>query len=504
MPDRPNILVIMSDQHHAGIMGCAGDPVADTPALDRLAAGGVRFGNAYCPFPLCGPSRMAFMTGRHPHDIEIWTNETQLSCDVPTFAHGLLAAGYETVISGRMHFVGYDQRHGFAQRLLGDVPESAYIAAGWKLQRVLGELIDTPGMGLPGVVKSGPGRTGYHAYDETVTRATVEWLRERDRQSAEAPFLLTVGYASPHCPLVAPPEDFHFFADRITADDLPAFHPEQHPVVADQRRKWGVDPLPPVEAMWRARVSYYGLCRFLDRQVGQVLAALEEAGLAENTLIVYTSDHGEMLGEHGTWWKSTFYDGAERVPLIVSWPGHLAPDSTMQNASLIDIGATLLDLAGAPPLPSAAGRSLRPLLERQGAWDDTVFAEYIAHLDGRTVPCRMVKQGPWKYNYYHGLRPELFNLEDDPGEERDRWDDPACAAIRETLHALALRDWDPAFVHRRVTDWERVHPLIRTCSLAAPLPEPDPVWFDTPPENWHEEVPMPVTTPGVVRRQSTQ
>jgi len=248
MPDRPNFLVIMSDQHHAGIMGCAGDPVAHTPALDRLAADGVRFTNTYCPFPLCGPSRMAFMTCRHPYDIESWTNETQLGSDFPTFAHGLLAAGYETVLSGRMHFVGHDQRHGFARRLLGDVPESAYIAAGWKLQRVLGELVDTPGMALAGIVKSGPGRTGYHAYDEVVTRTTVEWLRERGRQQAAPPFLLTVGYAAPHCPLVAPPEDFARFADRITAADLPAVDLEQHPIIADQRRQWGVDPLPPVEA----------------------------------------------------------------------------------------------------------------------------------------------------------------------------------------------------------------------------------------------------------------
>jgi len=493
MPNRPNILVIMSDQHHAGVMGCAGDAVADTPALDRLAVGGVRFTNTYCPFPLCGPSRMAFMTCRHPYDIESWTNETQLSSDLPTFAHGLLAAGYETVLSGRMHFVGQDQRHGFTRRLLGDVPESAYIAAGWKLRRVLGELVDTPGMALAGVVKSGPGRTGYHAYDETVTRVTVDWLRERGRQAA-APFLLTVGYAAPHCPFVAPPEDFACFASRVTAADLPAFAPEQHPVITEQRRKWGVDPLPPVEAMWRARAAYYGLCRFLDRQVGQVLKALEEAGLVENTLVVYTSDHGEMLGEHGVWWKSCFYDGAERVPLIVSWPGQLAPGSNPRNVSLIDIGATLLELAGAPPLPAAAGRSLRPLLEGKAGWVDTAYAEYIAHYEGRIVPCRMVRRGPWKYNYYHGLRPELFNLAEDPGEERDQWDDPACDPVKEELHALALHDWDPEFVIRRVAAWEREQPLLKSCIDAAPLPEPDPLWFDTPPENWHEEVEMPFTS----------
>ena len=488
MSTQPNILLIMSDQHHAGIMGCAGDAAVHTPALDALAAAGTRFTRAYCPFPLCGPSRMAFMTARHPGDIGVWTNETQLGSDVPTFAHGLLAAGYETVLSGRMHFVGQDQRHGFRHRLIGDVPESAYLAAGWKLRQVLGDLTDTPGMARAGIMKSGPGRTGYHAYDEAVTRATAAWLRDRGRQPQESPFLLTVGYASPHCPFIAPPEDFARAAERISLADLPPAGPPPHPLIAAQREQFGVDPLPPVEAQWRARVAYYGLCGFLDRQIAQVLEALHGAGLADNTLIVYTSDHGEMLGEHGAWWKSCFYEGSQRVPLIVSWPGHFAAGEVSRNAGLLDIGPTLLDLAGAPALPGVAGRSLRPLLEGAAEWEDTVYAEYLGQYDGQIVPCRMVKQGPWKYNYYHGLRPELFNLAEDPGEERDRRDDPACAAIRDRLHALALRDWDPDFVRRRVADWRAAQPLLKRWLDTAAPPEPDPLWFAAPPENWYEPV----------------
>ncbi len=219
MPNRPNILLIMSDQHQAGVMGCAGDAVAETPALDRLATAGALFSSAYCAYPLCGPSRMAFMTARHPHELRCWSNENQLDSDAITFAHGLLVAGYETVISGRMHFVGQDQLHGFTRRLIADVPESAYLSAGWKLQRVLGDLVDTPGMSLSSLVKSGPGRTGYHSYDEAVTRATVNWLAERGKAREERPFLLTVGYVSPHCPFVAPPEDFARYADRLSMDD---------------------------------------------------------------------------------------------------------------------------------------------------------------------------------------------------------------------------------------------------------------------------------------------
>ena len=472
----------MSDQHHAGILGCAGDAVAHTPALDGLAAAGVRFTNAYCPFPLCGPSRMSFMTCRHPHELGLWDNDGELHTDIPTMVHSFLAGGYDTILSGRMHFAGHDQRHGFAARLLGDVPESVYISAGWKLQRVLGDLADTPGMSLTGLTKSGPGRTGYHAYDEAVTRVTVDWLRERGHANAGKPFFLTVGYASPHCPFVAPPEDFERFAGRIGAGDLPAPGGALHPVNADRRKRFQTDPPPPLDAQWRTRVAYYGLCAFLDRQVEAVLGALRDAGLTEDTLLVYTSDHGEMLGEHGMWWKSTFYDGACRVPLLVSWPGRIEGGRAIgRNVSLMDIGTTFLDLAGIEPLPGASGRSFRSLLSgKSEGWDDAVFAEYAE--PGR--PSRMVRRGPWKYNYYPGSRPELFNLEDDPGESNDLWDDPQLAAVRGELHEIVLQGWDPDRVAERTRRREKERALIANWVRATNPPEPDPLWFDRPPENW--------------------
>ncbi len=197
---KPNILVIMSDQHHAGVMGCAGDSIADTPHLDKLASRGVRFSNAYCSCPLCGPSRMSFMTGKHPHEINQWDNQNVLDSDTPTFADSFASAGYDTALSGRMHFVGEDQRHGFAERLIADVSPTAYIMAGWQLDKVVGDLVDTCGMSLSGIKKSGPGRTGYQEYDETVTSTTVDWLKDRGQGNPGSPFLLTVGYVTPHCP----------------------------------------------------------------------------------------------------------------------------------------------------------------------------------------------------------------------------------------------------------------------------------------------------------------
>lgn len=481
--ERPNILLIMSDQHHAGIMGCAGDWVVQTPTLDRLASRGVRFSSAYCSFPLCGPSRMSFMTCRHPHENGLWTNEEELSSAIPTFAHAFLAGGYDTVLSGRMHFVGWDQRHGFAERLVGDVPPTVYLSDGWKLDGILGELKGTGGMNLNGILKSGPGRSAYHAYDETVTRATVDWLKKRGKADQPAPFLLTVGYVSPHCPFVAPPEDFERYAGAIAEADLPSPSANLHPSNAERRKRFQTDPPPPRDAQWRARVAYYGLCSFVDRQVAAVLGALEASGLADHTLVVYTSDHGEMLGEHGMWWKSTFYDGASRVPLLLSYPvGFKGEGRVDRNVSLMDLGVTLLDLCGIEPLPGASGRSFRPLLSGQDeGWDDTVFAEFAS--PGETTCGRMVRSGPWKYNYHHGDRPELFNLQEDPGERNDLSRDAGHQEICRRLHDLALKDWDPERVMRHMNRCAAERRLIGNWVRRTRPAEPDPLWFESVPEN---------------------
>ena len=492
MPEaRPNILIIMSDQHHAGVMGCAGDAVADTPSLDRLAAEGVRLSNTYCPCPLCGPSRMAFMTAQHPFGIDCWTNESAINPDTATFAHAFLAAGYETVLAGRMHFVGGQQRHGFVKRLIGDVPESGYLEAGWKLDRVVGPLRDTCGSGANAVIKSGPGRTGYQAYDRAVTQAAVDWLTTR--RDGNQPFLLTVGFILPHCPFVAPAEDFDYFAERISPADLPPPDEHLHPVMAHWRRSAGVDPPPPLDAQWRARVAYYGMCRMLDRNIAAILDALDHSGQADNTLVVYTSDHGEMLGEHGLWWKSTFYDGACRVPLLMRWPQHLpAGTARTENVSLIDIGPTLLDLAGAGPIPDVSGTSFRRLVDPTGdPWPDVAMAEYVYWSDDGLVPARMIRKGPWKCNLYHAAAGELFNLADDGGELRNRWNDLDLASIQDALIAQATAGWDSAAVLKRCSRMNSQRPLIGQWITQACPPEPDAVWFDAPPENTWDQTRRP-------------
>ncbi len=481
----------MSDQHHKRILGCAGDGLVQTPALDGLAARGVRFANASCTYPLCVPSRSSFLTCRHPHEIDVFTNNCELRTDRPTFAHAFHAAGYETVLAGRMHFVGMDQRHGFDTRLIGDVWGTAYPTGGdigGVMTRTLGDLTETGDQHLPSLLRSGPGRTGYLEYDQRVSETAAAWLQQRGAaREPSKPFLLTVGLMMPHCPFVAPREEFERYWPQITEASLPAFDPSAlHPVHQFHRGYNQIDGGVPTDAQRCVRAAYYGLVTHLDRQVAQILKALEASGLAESTIVVYTSDHGEQLGEHGLWWKSTFYEGSIGIPLLVAYPGGRRGGVVRENVSLMDVGVTLLDLAGAKPLPGATGRSFARLL-RDGVdpdWPDEVFAEYNPRHETAAPCARMIRRGPWKLNTYLDHRSQLFNLDEDSGENHDRIDDPACAGLVAELTARVQAGWDPARIQRLVSTRFGELQLLRRCLQDVRPPEPDAPWYGNhPPVN---------------------
>lgn len=481
MADKPNILLILSDQHNPHVMGCAEDSVARTPHLDALAARGVRFRSAYCPAPLCVPSRMAFLTGQHPSDIAVWTNQCVLSSSVPTFAHGLAAAGYETILCGRMHFRGPDQRHGFLSRRVGDVGGSFPGVKGVDLGPIP---LSSTGQSRPAVEIAGPGRQSYQVFDEHVAAACRDVLAGR---SSGRPFAMVVGLVLPHCPYVCPKELFEEYYEAVTLPEYPdGYFARQHPAIRDWRRRRGVLDLP-AETIRRARAGYYGLVTHMDALVGTMLEALAESGLAEDTVVVYTSDHGDMAGEHGLWWKSNFYEGSVGVPLIVSAPGRFAEGSKVDRVvSLLDLAPTLLEIGGGPELPHARGRSLLPFLLPGDAevadWPDVAFAEHYTS-GGGDPPCRMVRRGPWKLSYYDGYdTPQLFNLHDDPGELNDLGHAPELSALRQELLGLVLDGWSPermrAAVRRVVADL----PVLAAWGRAVQPPDPDH-WTPPPGSN---------------------
>ncbi len=447
---RPNLLFIFSDQHTQKVTGCYGDPVVQTPHLDRLAARGVTFDNAYTPSPLCTPARMALLSGRFPSTQACWTNSDALASDIPTFAHGLGIAGYRPALVGRLHAIGPDQLHGYLDRRVGD--HSTNWIGGYP--HSLGPLDKAAEPFRVSIERSGPGQSSYEVKDRDVTAAALELFDElaSDRRRGDAePFAVTIGLMLPHAPYVCADADYALYAGKVGLPRLPQPRNE-HPYFAWWREQTDTEDLPDDQVI-RARTAYYGLVTSMDRMIGQILDKLEQTGLADNTLIIYSSDHGDQLGERNLWWKQTFYDDSTKVPLILSWPGALPEGARRdQVVNLIDVGATMLDAAGAERLPRAAARSMLAVAQ-DGAtpWLGETYGEYctdgMARWTGaKPLQQRMVRTDRWKCVYYHGQRPQLFDLDADPDEMKDLAEDPRYAAIRDALCAKLLAGWDPAAI----------------------------------------------------------
>jgi len=445
---RPNILVIMTDQHSKHFLGCEGNELVRTPHLDRLASEGVRFENAYCPAPLCVPSRMSFMTGRYPSGNRVWNNNAILNAGIPTWAHALGRAGYETSLIGRMHFMGPDQRHGFENRPIGEY-SAGWPGVAWKCDVPIRAPYYHGGSGQsrPDVMEAGRGRTTYQYMDEQIVDAACGYLEDHAEGSGR-PFAAVVGLVLPHCPYIAPKEIFNYYYERI---DVPDTDKDLAPAVKQFQRSRKIATPLTTKQIRVARAAYYGLCEYVDHLIGRVLTTLEETGFAEDTLVVYCSDHGEMAGEHGCWWKSIYYEGSAGVPLIVRWPGVTPAGAICGHVSnLVDLAPTLIEVAGAPELPATDGRSLAPSLRGNPRPDssDETFSELCDHRGGH-VPSRMIRSGKWKLWQClgeEGLPPVLFDLEQDPGEHHDLGRNPAMAGVRDRLLNRLLEDWSPQHV----------------------------------------------------------
>lgn len=468
--DRPNVVLVMTDQHAARALGAAGDPAADTPALNNLAARGTRFESVYCPSPLCVPSRMAFLTGLEPHVSGVFGNDDFLPSDMPTVAHALGASGYDCRLIGRMHFYGPDQLHGFAARPIGD------IGPGWPGAGApdIGPLTAARGNRGDQVPKSGVGETSYQAYDRAVTETGVETLGAlcAARDAGGPPFLAMVSLFCPHPPYISLPEDHDAVADRVGLPRLrrPA---SRHPALADWAEAGGVDQIDEAAGM-RARRAYYGLVRMIDRFAGQIFDVVDGR---DDTVVIYVSDHGEALGERGLWWKSTFYEESATVPLIISGPGIPQGAVDKRVAGLTDLTATLLDWGGAAPLPGQSGRSLLG----GGDWTDRATSSYyggLMNIRTGALRHRMLRRGALKLCAYDGYPPTLHDLERDPDELSDiapeaqetvaelmadltdGWD-PRAIAAQQAINAArvaVIRDWVAAVQPKERLRWRDPQP----------------------------------------------
>lgn len=435
---KPNFLIIMSDEHDPMISTPYGHPFVRTPNMQRLADAGVVFDKAYCNSPLCVPSRASFMTGKHLYRVGAWDNSVPLATEQPTWAHRLNAAGYETCLSGKMHFIGPDQMHGFKRRIMPDIHG---------MGRISNHLPDWS-TGLPPASRNmrmrlmeepGAGDYEHMQYDEEVTRRCLNYLAEPERH--EQPWALCAAIFTPHFPFIVRPEYYHYYLKYVELPEIPSGHLEsQHQQIKNLRRYFDFNDIP-ADQIKKARAAYYGLVEFADEQIGALLDALQGNGLADDTIVIYITDHGEMLGQHGLWFKCTFYEPSSRVPLIIRWPGKLQAGTRYQQVtSLLDVVSTMLDIADADS-EFTDGNSLLPLLQGNSTnGEGLAIAEYEGH--GVTTACRMVRRGPYKLNYYYGERSELYDLDNDPNEFEDRIDDPDYATIVQELIEIVLHDWD--------------------------------------------------------------
>ncbi len=437
-----NVLFLLSDEHARSAAGCYGHPLVRTPTLDRLAARGQRFTRAYTPSPICIPARASLATGLPVFRHRCWSSAEPYHGQHESWMHRLRERGRHVVSIGKLHFRSGEDDNGFSEELL-----PMYLAnngRGWSQSLIRDTLPPFP-EAVELARELGPGESDYTRYDRRITERACAWLRE-EGGTEDGPWALFVSFVSPHFPLTAPQAFFDLYAGLDVPP--PRNGTVEHPVLREMRRFWDYDDyFEDDEARILARRNYYGLCSFLDDNIRQVLAALDDSGQAERTTIVYTSDHGEMLGEQGFWTKSVMYEESVAVPMLLAGPG-IPAGINPTPVSLNDLAATVEQAVAPGPRAVVEPWEARPLQDfaARPEPERLVISEY--HDGGSPTGLTMLRQGRWKYVHYAGGHPpQLFDLEKDPGERNDLGTDPAYAELRATLLAQLNAVLDPEAVN---------------------------------------------------------
>ncbi len=437
----PNFLFLCSDQHSKFEVGCYGNRVIRTPNIDRLAAEGTKFVSAYSNNPICVPVRASIATGMYGFQIGCVDNATPYTGQAPSFGHRLIAANIPVTTIGKLHYRHVDDDTGFPDQR---IPLHVRDGVG----DVFGLLRGEPGARKPEVgqfpAKASVGTSSYLEYDARITEEAIKYLDEK--RGADTPWVCFVSYTLPHFPLVATPETYEMYDEK----DIPmpfAYKPEEwsmHPSCQDHRRFYGIEKGYSDEVIRHARHVYYAMCTYMDMQVGRVLEKLKNIGEYENTVILYTTDHGENGGNHGMWNKNNMLESSAGIPMILAGPGLPRGKACATPVSLVDIYPTVLEAEGLESdererdLP---GESLIRIAEAAETIDRDVFSEF--HASGSTTGGFMLRHGKYKYIYYVGYPPQLFNVVKDPEEMHDLIDDPAFAELAEEMDARLRSVADP-------------------------------------------------------------
>jgi len=434
-----NVLLLFSDEHRRDALGCDGHPLVKTPHLDRLAARGTRFTQAYTTSPICVPARASLATGEYVHRTRCWSNAQAYQGEPASWGHRLQSQGHRVEAIGKLHYRGNEYDNGFDREIL---PLYIRNGMGWikGLLRNHEAVLDCSDY----AAQIGPGHDPYTDYDLGVTDAACRWLQDAGSTGGEKPWALFVSWLRPHYPLTCPPEFYEQYPleEMDQARFRNSAQAPLHPVVQTLKHNFNYDQYFDDETRQIARASYYGLCSFLDAQVGQVLAALKASGQAGNTLVIYTSDHGDHNGDRGLWTKMTLYDESAGVPLILAGSGIPRGKEVPMLASLVDVYPTILQAVGAEDDgKSRPGIALQELAISDPC-DRVVLSEY--HDGGSPTGMFMLRTSRWKYNVYPGHPPELFDLHHDPDELHDLGASPGheeiCAACHQQLRELVDPD----------------------------------------------------------------
>ena len=436
----PNIVFVCSDQHSYKYTGYAGHPLVQTPNLDRIAAQGVVFDNAYCGSPVCVPGRSCMMTGMHASDCNSFCNSTVWDGSHPLWGKRLEDIGYHTLATGKMD-LNDDFDSGFNEietsnqhRHNPDITSLFRRPVGYRVG-------ERPG------VDGGP-RVNRHV-DSRRTEVALEFL-ERDPKQLNQPWAIYVGLTQPHPAFVALDKYYEMYPTYgIDLPNNPPGHLENLHLVMQELRHFKRLAVPIAEErIRRARAGYYGMITELDEYIGLIWKSLEANGELDNTIFIYTSDHGESLGEHGLWQKNTLYDVANHVPLVMAGaglPGGLTVETPVAH---VDLVRTMLEMAGAETPSNLRGKSLLPLISGTPG-DHPQFAYSECHCEGNCTGSFMIRKGDWKYlhfSWYEGL---LFNLAEDPGEFNNLINDPETQPIRTELEEILRNEVDPEEVTLR-------------------------------------------------------
>lgn len=470
---KPNILLIQADQMAAPALPVYGHPLVKTPNIDALADSGVVFENAYCNFPLCTPSRMSMMSGRFANTVDVWDNASEMAACEPTIPHYLNTRGYDTTLCGKMHFVGPDQLHGFTHRITTDIYPSNY---SWAPDWREGAHNRPTGINMGAVIGAGTcARSLQIDYDDEVEYAGIQKIYDLARYDRDTPFFLTVSFTHPHSPYVTLKKYWDLYNhDDIDMPAVPPIPVEE----MDALSRWiyyahgsDLDTVLP-EHVRNARHAYYGMCSYIDDKVGNIMNALKASGRAEDTIVIFTTDHGDMMGERGQWYKQTFFEWSARVPLIVSSPSRFKSRRVSRLVSLVDLMPTMLDLAtdGEPPELAAPidGFSLMNLLEtgEDNTRPNRVISEYTG--EGTCAPCRMVRRDAYKYVYTHGEEDMLFHMEDDPLEMNNLAQEPEMAETVAALKAEVLTGWDPEAITEKIMASQKKRLFVKQAMAGQP------------------------------------